>query len=124
MPTPMTYAEFEQAAWDAAPTIRKRVAGRQTFNELLAATVQSWSPEAAAACQDDDGRRRFARELLERVRNRHQAMTGHTQQEYGFIWMFLLAAVASAVIQWLIKRWLDNHFPAEQVAAWQQELAT
>lgn len=119
----MTYAELQDAAWHDAPPIRKRVIGRQTFNELVAVTVRNWSPNSVAACSDDRLLHQYARKLLEQVRAGHQEMTGQTQQEYGFIWVFLLCAVASAVIQWLIKRWLDNHFSEADLQAWQGEMA-
>lgn len=119
----MTYAELESAAWNDAPPIRKRMAGRETFNELLAVAVRNWSPQSVAACADDRLRHQYARELLDQVRAGHQQMTGQSQQEYGFIWVFLLCAIASAVIQWLIKRWLDNHFSESDLQAWQQEMA-
>lgn len=119
----MTYAEFQQAAWSAAPPIRKRVVGRETFNELLDAAVRSWSAGLMDGCLTDDHRQQYARDLLERVRSRHQVMSGQGEQEYGFIWVFLLSAVASALIQWLIKRWLDRHFTADMLQAWHQEMA-
>lgn len=120
MPT-VTYEDFEQQAWDAAPPIRKRVVGRKTFGELLRAAVASWSGDYVNACTCDTQRRQYAVDLLEFVKIRHQAATGATQAEYGFIWVFLLSAAASALIQWLIQRWLDRHFTAEDIAAWRQE---
>lgn len=120
----MTYAEFEQAGWESMPPIRRRVCGRERFNELLALTIRNWSPDYIDACHDDVHRRRYARELLDRVRHDHQQITGMGQQEYGFIWVFLLCAVASAVIQWLVKRWLDNHFNRDMLQAWQREVAS
>jgi len=117
----MTYAEFEQAAWDAMPPIRKRVAGRHTFNELLRVATYNWCPDYVSACRTDEQRQVYARQLLEQVRHGHQTMTGATQQEYGFIWVFLLSAVASALIQWLVQRWLDNHFNRADLEAWSRE---
>ena len=120
----MTYADFEQAAWEAAPPLRKRVVGRQTFNELLQVAVQNWAGDYVNACVDDRQRQQYARELLERVRYGHMKAIGANQQEYGFIWVFLLSAVASALIQWLVQRWLDRHFTREMLQAWHVEVAS
>lgn len=118
----MTLNELKAAAWYALPPIRKRVAGRAVVSDLVAVCVMHWEPEYLAACQDNDQRRVYERALLEAVRRAYQPISGHEPQEYGFIWIFLLSAVASALIQWLVKRWLDNHFNREQMAKWKREL--
>ena len=107
----MTYSEFRDAAWKDAPPLRKRIVGRVVFDGLVDAAVSQWD-----CCRVD------ARELLGRVRATHEKASGMTQQEYGFIWIFLLSAAASALIQWLIKRWLDRHFTADDVEAWRAEM--
>ena len=120
----MTLDQLKAQAWKALPPIRKRLAGRMTCDELVAEAVRNWSSDYVAACQDDVQRRDYARQLLERVRQSYEIRSGIREQDYGFVWMFLLMAVASAVIQWLVQRWLDRHFTAEQMQAWQQELAS
>lgn len=118
----MTLDELKDAAWAALPPIRKRVAGRNVVDDLVSLCVMNWEPEYLAACQDNDQRNVYERALLQAVKRGYQPISGHEPQEYGFIWVFLLAALASAVIQWLVKRWLDNHFPNEQMAQWKREL--
>lgn len=118
----MTLSELNAAAWDALPPIRKRVAGRSVVNDLVALCVMHWEPEYLAACQDNDQRRVYERALLEAVRRAYQPISGHEPQEYGFIWIFLLSAVASALIQWLVKKWLDNHFDRQQIVNLKREL--
>ena len=120
----MTLDELKADAWRSLPPIRKRLAGRLICDELVAEAVRNWSGDYIASCHDDAQRVDYAKQLLEQVRHSHELRAGMTQPEYGFIWVFLLTAVASALIQWLIKRWLDNHFDAEQMQAWQRELAS
>lgn len=120
----MTLSELKAEAWRAMPAIRKRLVGRETCDELVAEAVRHWSCDFVAACHDETQRQDYARRLLDQVRITHELRSGINQQEYGFIWMFLLMAVASSVIQWLVKRWLDNHVTREQMDAWQQELAS
>lgn len=120
----MTLADLQADAWHDLPPVRKRLAGRQLVGELVVEVVRNWSCGYAAACHDDAHRQDYARRLLAQVRESHETRAGMTQPEYGFIWIFLLTTVASAVIQWMIKRWLDNHVSAEQMDAWQSELAS
>jgi len=120
----MTLDELKADAWASLPPIRKRLAGRAICDELVTEAVRNWSGDYIAACHGETQRNDYARQLLEQVRKSHELRAGMTQPEYGFIWVFLLTAVASAVIQWLIKRWLDNHFDAEQMQAWQREVAS
>ena len=120
----MTLDELKADAWDALPPIRKRLAGRLVCDELVTEAVRNWSSDYVAACHDNVQRADYARQLLGQVRQSHELRAGMTQPEYGFIWMFLLMAVASSVIQWLVKRWLDRHVTREQMDAWQRELAS
>jgi len=46
------------------------------------------------------------------------------QQEYGFVLLSIIAtAVLVAVIQWLVKWWLDRNFNRIMLAGWQREMA-
>lgn len=120
----MTLEDLKADAWENLPPIRKRLAGRATCDELVVEAVRNWSSDYIAACKDDTHRRDYAKQLVNMIRVSHPPKSGIAQQEYGFIWMFLLMAVASAVVQWLVTKWLERHFSREQFAAWQQELAS
>lgn len=115
----MTLQEMRDAAWKAAPVLRKRMVGRETFDELVDAAVANWDGDYMATVD----RAKYAGELLGRVKVTHEKASGMTQQEYGFIWVFLLVTVASAVIQWLVKRWLDRNFDSDDVQRWKAEMA-
>jgi hypothetical protein len=120
----MTLDELKADAWASLPPIRKRLAGRAVCDELVTEAVRNWSGDYLAACKDEAHLQDYVRQLVNMVRVSHQPRSGISTQEYGFVWMFLLMAVASAVVQWLVKRWLDNHFDAEQMQAWQREVAS
>jgi hypothetical protein len=120
----MTLDELKAEAWKSLPPIRKRLAGRIACDELVVEAVRNWSSDFVAACHDETHRREYAQQLVNMMRVSHQPRSGISQQEYGFIWMFLLMAVASAVVQWLVQRWLDNNVTREQMDAWQREVAS
>ena len=118
----MTFRQLSDACWADLPPVRRVVAGREACDTLLADAVRSWDSGEASAYASRGAGDVYASAMLDRVQMRRQERTG--EDRYGFIWVFLLCAVASAIIQWLIKRWLDNHFKPEQVEAWQRELGT
>lgn len=119
----MTLDDLREEAWKALPPIRKRLVGRETVNELVTIAVHNWEGDYLAACADNAQRQVYVSALLQAVKRAHQPVSGHEPQEYGFIWVFLLSAVASALIQWLVKWWLDRNFNRECMAQWKRELA-
>ncbi len=94
----MTLKQIQDSCWNDLPPLRKRMAGRAAVDDIVSAAISNWNSEALAAY----GVERYSNELSARVGRYGEAT-------YGFIWVFILQAVASAVIQWLIKRWLENH---------------
>lgn len=108
----MTFHELSVECWRDMPPVRRVVAGRPAVARLLADAVREFDPDLLP-CEG------YRDELLERVKRRNDVTEGD-----GFaILTFLLVTIAAAVISWLIQRWLDNHFPKEQLDAWREELA-
>lgn len=109
----MRFDELADDCWHDLPTVRKWLAGRDAVNKLLADAVLEFEPDYVGM-DDYHGR------LLGRVKRRNTVIDGE-----GFaILAFLAVTIAAAVISWLIQRWLDNHFPKEQLDAWRQELSS
>lgn len=108
----MTFAQLSEECWHDLPPVRKWLAGRAAVDKLLADAVREFEPEQAAFVG-------YEERLLGRVKRRNQMIDGNE----GFaILAFLAVTIAAAVISWLIQRWLDNHFPREQLDQWKQEL--
>jgi hypothetical protein len=104
----MTLADLQAQCWADLPPIRKRLVGRTTVNDLLQLAVANWSGDYLAACRDNQQRDVYVHALLTQVKREHQAAGDKDPNEYGFIWVFLLQAVAVAVVQWLVKWWLER----------------
>lgn len=116
----MTFDELFDECWASMPLVRKHLAGQDQVRQWLGDAVSEWDSNAVMTCQGDEDMWAYEDALIERVQARNA-----TRQEYGFVLLTILAtAVLVAVVQWLVKKWLDNHFGQEQVAAWQQEIAT
>jgi hypothetical protein len=118
----MTYADLQSEVWRAMPPLRKRIAGREVVDDFVTLAVQNWSGEYLEACADNRQRNVYAAALLGQLKRGHQAVSGAEPTEYGFLWVFLLQAVAAAVIEWLIKWWLDRRANRVLLAGWQQEM--
>jgi hypothetical protein len=118
----MTLADLQAQCWAALPPIRKRLVGRDTVNDLVQLAVANWSGDYLAACQDNQQRDVYVHALLTHVKREHQAMSGQEPREYGFIWAFLLQAVAVAAVQWLVKWWLERLSHRALLTVMQHEL--
>ena len=118
----MTFADLQAECWAALPPLRKRIAGRDTVNAIVQIAVENWAGDYLNACQDNDQRQVYVHALLGHVKRCHQVESGKEPAEYGFLWAILLQAVAVAVIQWLVKWWLDRRANRALMTVWQHEL--
>lgn len=120
----MTLADLRENVWSALPPIRRRLVGRETVDDFVTLAVQNWEGDYLIACGDIEQRRIYARTMLGHLKRLHQAASPYEPIEYGFLWAFLLQAVAAAAIQWLVTWWLDRSANRVLLAGWQQELTS
>lgn len=114
----MTLDDLTDQCWAALPPIRKRLVGRDAVRQMLEDAVAEWDSEAIGACQGAADLDAYGTALVSRVKARRQ-------QEYGFVLAsILLTAVLIAVVQWLVKWWLDRNFNRVMIAGWQREMTT
>ena len=121
-PAAMTLTDLQEQCWASLPPIRKRLVGRQVVDDFVHLAVENWAGEYLNACQDNEQRQVYVHALLQQVKRGHQVMSGREHHEYGFVWVFLLQAVASAVIQWLVTWWLERRANRALMTVWQHEL--
>ena len=120
----MTLAELQEQCWASLPPLRKRIVGRETVADFVTLAVENWEGDYLAACQDDRHRRVYVHSLLQHIKRLHQAASKYEPQEYGFIWVFVLQAVASAVIQYLVKWWFERRVNRVLMAGWKAEMTS
>jgi hypothetical protein len=113
----MTFDDLTDQCWADLPPLRKRLVGRDTVRQMLEDAVAEWDNESLVTSQSDDDLRAYESALVERVKTRRSG------QEYGFVLLSIIAtAVLVAVIQWLVKWWLDRNFNRIMLAGWQREM--
>lgn len=117
----MTLAGLQQLVWDRLG-LRKRLVGRAEIDLLTRLTVENFQTEYYTAATTDADRQIVADGTLVAVKRMHQAVGGYGEREYGMIWALLLSAVASAVIQAVLKWWLERRSNRAMLLVMQQEL--
>lgn len=95
----MTFDEFFEDCWKDLPPIRRGLAGRLSTKRIMLTAMLEWDEKALLECKTAADYQRYEEMILDRVK----------KQQYGFaIAIFVLMAIASAVIQWITLWWLNH----------------
>lgn len=97
----MTQDDLVTYVWDRLGP-RKHVAGRERVAELVGMSVISWPAEVLGECRDDADLQIVADATSSSLRRRVR------ERQYGMFWTLLLVSLASAVVQALLKWWLES----------------
>ena len=116
----MTPADLKTHVWKRLGP-RKWLVGRAQVDLLTHLTVENWSPEFMEAADSDLERQIVAQGTLQGVKRMHQAVGGYGDREYGMLWMLLLSSLASAIIQVMLRWWLERRANRVMLMVWQQE---
>jgi hypothetical protein len=96
--------------------------GRRVVNDLVTLAVENWEGEYLGHADTEEGREIVGMSIASRVKRAHQWQSGKEPQEYSMIWMLMLGAVVSGVVQVLIRWWFERQTNRVLMAGWQQEL--
>lgn len=94
---------------------RKHVAGRQRIAELVTMSVISWPAEVLGECRDQADMQIVAEATSSNLRRRVR------ERQYGMFWTLLLVSLASAVVQALLKWWLESRTNRVMMLVMRQE---
>ena len=117
----MTIRDLQTYVWRRLG-VRKFLVGRAACDDLVQLAVKNWAGEFLKHAENDEERQIVAGVILQNVKRAHQVASGEDAQEYGVWWVFVLQAVASAIVQLIIKWWLDRRSNRVLMAVWKQEL--
>jgi hypothetical protein len=116
----MTLADLKVHVWRRLGP-RKWLIGREQVDLLTQLTIENWQSEYYTAAETDHERQIVAEGTLVAVKRMHQVVGGYGEREYGMIWSLLLMAVASAVIQLVLRWWLERRANRVMLLVWQHE---
>jgi hypothetical protein len=116
----VTPADLKQHVWKQLGP-RKWLVGRCQVDLLTQLAVENWQSDFMQAADSDLERQIVAQATLADIKRMHQAVGGYGDREYGMIWTLLLSAVASAIIQVMVKWWLERRANRVMLMVWQQE---
>lgn len=103
----MNINDLKTYAWKRLG-VRKHLAGRKAVDDLVEIAVQNWESEYLRRIDHPDNLALFEQDMLSNMKRVYQAGGEYGNAEYGFIWVFILSSVASALIRILIEWWLKS----------------
>jgi hypothetical protein len=117
----MTVADLKLWVWRNVG-IRRHLVGRQVIDDFTELAVQHWESEAYTHAVSSDQQAVVTEQVLASVKRGYQVVSDREPQEYGFFWALVLQAVASIVVQLILRWWLDARINRVRMLIWQQEL--
>lgn len=103
---PASLKDIQEHVWRRLG-VRKFIAGRDRVNELVEVAVANWDHDALSSAKDKAELDIVAEGIVIGIK-RTDEMLGNYEQEYGFLWVILLQALVGAIVQILIKWWLES----------------
>ena len=101
---------------------RRLIAGRKTVADLVQLAVENWPAELLNMCRDEEQRRIVSEEVVRSIKRVHTAASPQDNTTMGILWVFLLQAVASAVVNIILKWWLESASNRVFLVCWRKEL--
>lgn len=107
MPTPLS--DLQLYVWKRLG-IRKYMVGRQEIYDLVEVTAANWSSEYLLNARNENEMAVVIDGMLADIKRSHQMLGQYddSQQEYGFLWAILLQALVGAIVQIILKWWLES----------------
>jgi len=116
----MTPSDFKAHVWKRLGP-RKWLAGRSQVDLLTQLAIENWQTDLYEAADSDLERAIVAQQTVATVKRLHQAVGGYSEREYGMIWIILLSGLLSALVQIMLKWWLEKRSHRVLLLVWQQE---
>jgi hypothetical protein len=100
--------EIQRYVWKSLG-IRRLLAGKKTVMELIEIAVANWDEVAVSSARDAKEMEIVSQGMMIGIKRTHQMLGDYElDEEYGFIWVILLQALASAIVQILIRWWQES----------------
>ena len=111
--------DLSEMAFQSMP-LRLRIVGRARVRDIVDTTIYEWPVRPLASSPDLAHAHDVFTTLEEQVKSSYADR--HGQKEYGFaILSIILVAAISAIVQVLIKWWLEKKINKELMESWHHE---
>ena len=110
----MTHSEMRDYVYARLP-LRKHLVPRERIDELVDQAIANWPCEVLTQCRGDDDYAEVVQANVGSLRRRIRA------NDYRFLWTILLSALASAVIELILKWWLERRANRVLMLVWRQK---
>jgi len=89
--------------------VRKFLVGRERVSELVEIAVANWDHDAMKNAKGKKELEVVAQGMALGIKRTDEMLGGHGyEKEYGVLWAILLQALVGAIVQILIKWWLES----------------
>lgn len=117
----MNLANLQQRVWRRLG-LRKHLVGRDEIDLLVRLTVENWQVAYYNAAKDEHELQVVAEGTLVAVKRMYRVFTNYDDRQYTMLWGILLQALAAAVIQQVLRWWLERRAHRAFLIVWQDEL--
>lgn len=117
----MTVADLKLLVWRKLG-VRRHLVGRQVVDDFVELAIQHWESEPLTHCRDQGQQQVVLESILKSVKRGYQVVSGKEVEEYGFVWAIVLQAVATIVVQLILRWWLESRINRVRMLVWRQEL--
>lgn len=102
--------------------LRARLAGKERLDDIVRIAVTEWPISQLMECgRGSADEERVLDQLCGRVSRTYEMVRG-SEPHYGFFWAFVLSAVVSAVVQVILRWWIEKRANRCKIAAWQYSM--
>jgi hypothetical protein len=117
----MRLDDLKEHVWKRLP-LRKVVVGRRAVNDMVELAVSNWDHRMLDICVNDQQRRIVSDSIVASMKRGHQVVSGKEVQEYGFVWVIVLGAIANLIVQIILQWWMERRANRAMLVAWQVEM--
>lgn len=117
----MTLDDLKLYVWRRVG-VRRVLCGRKVVEDFVELTVQSWEPRLLHACVNEEQRSAVCANILRSVKRGYQVVSGRDVNDYGIFWVVVLQAVATLVVQIILRWWDETRMNRVRMEVWRTEL--
>lgn len=117
----MRLEDLKEHVWRKLP-LRRVIVGRRAVDDMVELAVANWETKLFDICVNEDQRTIVSRTVVASMKRGHQVVSDREVQEYGFVWVIILGAMANLIVQIILHWWMERRANRAMLLGWQAEL--